>query len=232
MSLIPSESYSFPDHFLRSVNRARIEPPAKISPQSVSFRARASLAPITMEPTPRPSVVPIKVDLRPAPLAPAVKIEPRRPKAATPAPLIPRNGSPNLPANGAARSHLVRPYAPVKMEQPRPAVFAQSKAAPVVSRARAAAIVDETPEAVQIDMALLKPERNFTAKRSRKWVGFLVAEFFALALFVPTVWFIMARHAADPTILLLANILAITAAAAIALIPIVIFAFAPTLARR
>ena len=101
-------------------------------------------------------------------------------------------------------------------EKPRPTY------APAVSSA----------EELQID--LFDPDTEPHSKRNgrSRWIRFVVLELVALGVLIPSGWLTLARVQPDPGMVLLLNILTISAAAAVAIIPIIFFAIAPALSRR
>ena len=59
----------------------------------------------------------------------------------------------------------------------------------------------------------------------------MIAEAIALAVLIPSATLVLTRYLTDPTLILIINILAITAAITAAMIPIILFAIAPTIPR-
>jgi hypothetical protein len=195
MSLIPDQSYSFPDHFLRSASRARA---AKDK---------------TTAPTP-------------------VKLEPARPRppARTPVPVSPRTAAlPKARVNlrPPAASPSARPAPPAKPVHAPRAPVARAKIDIVPPRA---AVRKYSDDEVQMEMFSAKETRSSKPRRS-KFLRLMAAEAVALAVLLPSATLVLTRYLTDPTLILITNIVAITAAITAAMIPIILFAIAPTIPR-
>src|SRR3954468_6078224 len=104
MSLIPSESYSFPDHFTRTVVPSRKPKNEQPAP-----------APLVEAPRKRPAIVPLpSPQVRPAPVVRRENPEPVRSKAPSPAP---------NPALRRVSAPLPRVPAPPIRKMPLPATL-------------------------------------------------------------------------------------------------------------
>jgi hypothetical protein len=68
-------------------------------------------------------------------------------------------------------------------------------------------------------------------RRRRKLTRFILLEFTAVAVLVPSAWVVLSHDLTNPILIKLMNIVTISAAAALAIIPIVMFAMAPTFLR-
>src|ERR1700730_954969 len=194
MSLIPDQSYSFPNHFLRDDGRSR----------AAKDKATA--------PTP-------------------VKLEPARPRppARTPVPVAPRTAA--LPK---ARVNL-RPPAPSPSARPAPPVKPVHETRAPVARAKIdilqrVAVKTTSTRPAQMEMFSAKEMRSGKPRRS-KFMRLMVAEAVALAVLLPSATLVLTRYLTDPTLILITNIVAITAAVTAAMIPIILFAIAPTIPR-
>ena len=71
----------------------------------------------------------------------------------------------------------------------------------------------------------------FQTQRRSKFIAFIISEVAAVGLLLGSGVFALCWRVADPTVTLSVNILTIAAAAAVAIIPIIFFALAPTLPR-
>ena len=288
MSLIPSESYSFPDHFTRTVTPSR-KPKEKPVPKIVVGLPRHKN---TVVPMPRPDV-PVRQSTNgngespPNRIAPAVFKRPLRTeiplppapqpatrKIALPANLKlkvrwnnrtpvsdllsePRNGNgnlsaatPNLPAHNVIPIRPVRPPQPPHTTQPEIAVMPTpmaaaplKKAVPPVKPPRPAnlqpAPINPRPAATsqrQSDFFEMFTESGETVlvrrRRKMKMRRFIACEAVALGLLLPFVILGLSREFTSPAVVWSMNILTIAAAVATATIPIVFFAFTPTLPER
>jgi hypothetical protein len=76
------------------------------------------------------------------------------------------------------------------------------------------------------------PISDYVHARRRKVIGFLITEAVALGVLLLAGVFAILWKSADPTLALSVNVVTITAAVAVAIIPIVFFAMAPVLPRR
>lgn len=227
MSLIPNESYSFPDHFLRAQSRARaqhqknVAAPAKTR-ESMPARPveRAPAAPIERAPVP---IVRAPVPV----MRPPVSVV-RAPTAAPPSRIAPPV---KLPANARPRSLSARPAAPAKPARP---AFVPRPPAPQPkidksnsARPAAAPSIEE----FQFDFFAEETQRRSSKSGRGKLLRFLLVEGLAAIILIPCAILILLRYLTDPTLIMVTNIAAIASAIALAIIPIVFFAFGPTLPR-
>ena len=199
MSLIPDQSYSFPDHFLRNASRARAArdknaaapPPVKLEPARERPVARESVSP-----TPRAAA--LRTPVPPAPRSAA---------------LTKARANLRTPAANTRPSPAQRPsVAPKKIDivQPRVAVH--------------------SADDVQMEMFSQREARSSKPRRG-KFLRLMIAEAIALAVLIPSATLVLTRYLTDPTLILVTNIVAITAAITAAMIPIILFAIAPTIPR-
>jgi hypothetical protein len=160
---------------------------------------------------PRAQTPPVKTQRRPGSIA-AKKILPPLPPL--PAPLaLARSRTPQSTAKNTAARVQTR-------EKDRP-----KETVPVTS---AVSYVEE----LQIDLFEPDPELSSNRSPHSRWIRFVVLELIALCVLIPSGWLTLARVLTDPSTVLLLNILTISAAAAVAIIPIVVFAIAPALSRH
>jgi len=193
MSLIPDQSYSFPDHFLRDASRARAARDKAVAPE-----------PVELEPA-RPHV-PVR----------------------TPVPVAPRTAAlPKARANLRPAAPSARPAPPVKPVHAPRASVARAKIDIAQPRTAARTYSDDD---VQMEMFSERETRSSKPRRS-KFVRLMVAEAAALAVLAPSATLVLTRYLTDPTLILITNIVAITAAITAAMIPIILFAIAPTIPR-
>jgi hypothetical protein len=201
-------------------------------------------------PTPPAPTEEGEVNLQP----PRLKIVPRRPRPV--APIAPEDADPNLllTANGHGRAHQFRPRTPMRVAKPTnhaanlPAKLDNGTAAQS-ARTRKVESVDEPeilPTSLRPSKPVLQPsveqlrfnddlpelEPFFREQRRSKFIRFVVLEFFATAVLVPSAWLVLSGRITDPTIVILMNILTIAAAAAAVIVPIFLFALSPALPRH
>ena len=74
-------------------------------------------------------------------------------------------------------------------------------------------------------------EARSNKPRRGKFLRFMIAEAVALAALIPSATLVLTRYLTDPTLIMVTNIVAITAAITAAMIPIILFAIAPTIPR-
>lgn len=236
MSLIPNESYSFPDHFLRAQSRARAQhqknltAPARKTRESTPARPGVrALAPVERPPAPveRPSApiesAPAPIESVPAPIvrAPAPIVPAMPPRAAAPAVKVIPNVRP--------RGLTPRPTAPAKPARPA-FVPRQPASQPKIAKP---ARHEGAPasEEFQFDLFPEKTHRRNNRPHRGKLLRFFLFEGLAALVLVPCAVLIFLRYLADPTLIMVTNIVAIASAIALAIIPIVFFAIGPTLPR-
>jgi hypothetical protein len=187
---------------------------------------------------------------------PRLKIVPRRPRPV--APISPEDADPNLllTANGHGRARQFRPRTPNRVAKPVPAN--RSVNLPDKIDGGTAAQTVGTRKVESLDEAEIRPTNSrpsepvlqpsveqlrfnddqpelepfFREQRRSKLIRFVVLEFFATAVLVPSAWLVLSGRITDPTIVVLMNILTIAAAAAAVIVPIFLFALAPALPRH
>jgi hypothetical protein len=292
MSLIPSESYSFPDHFTRTVTPSRR--PKEGKPQAAAVDKPRNRPAIVALPDPLPVPEPEIISEEPAVEPPPV-IEPVRSKIAPPNPAIRRatapppripetvrriplpptlkpkvrwnnRGAPMDPppirnnGNGTPRVVPETPPAqnviPMKMVKvarplcpaPSPALAMQQpvqapppKPVPVTTETRRAQRQQPLPQKLrpavvpnpQADFFEMFTDDGQTAamkrRRTMKFRRFIACEAAALAVLLPLVIFGLTLNITAPELRWMINIFTIAAAVAAAVIPIVFYAFTPTL---
>jgi len=286
MSLIPSESYSFPDHFTSTraasrkpkaqAERVPVEPPRNKpaivalpdpKPKPAPVVQRPKPQPVQNRPappTPNPAIrrasappprIPETPPLRKIPLPPTLKPKVRwnhRAPAMDPTP-IPQNGMeqfqpPLMPAPPAQNVIPMKPAkavpAPRVIARPAPGVVrnetpvAPAKpAAPVMPAVQRRAVRQAPRPAAapspQEDFFQMFAESGETAvmrrRRKAKLRRFLLCEAIALAVLLPLAIVGLAHRPSDAAMLWILNIFTIASAVAAAVIPILFYAFTPTL---
>ena len=208
MSLIPDQSYSFPDHFLRDASRARAARDKSTTPM-----------PVKLEPARE----------RPVARVPVPPTPPRPAALRTPVPPAPRTA-----ALTKARANLRTPGGSTRSAPPAKPVYgkrAPGTLAKVVEivQSRVAVSTRSTSNA-QMEMFSEREARSSKPRRG-KFLRLMIAEAIALAVLLPSATLVLTRYLTDPTLILITNIVAISAAITAALIPIVLFAIAPTIPR-
>jgi hypothetical protein len=203
MALIPNESYSFPDDEV-------------IRPKKTK-QSRAQLPQVKL--ARRPGSVVAKKKLPPLPPLPAPLALARRralqdTAVKSVAPRVQQREGENraretVPVNRPVERRNLT-------EKPRPTY------APAVS----------SVEELQIDLFDPDPELQSKPNRRSPWIRFVILELIALAILILSGWLTLARVHPAPSMVVLLNILTISAAAAVAIIPIIFFAIAPALSRR
>jgi hypothetical protein len=191
MSLIPSESHSFPDDFSRSISHARVKDEVK------AVRA-------AVKPQPR------KARAVPIPAAPAAPI-------ARPMPRTAPVQEPRLVSNVRGP----KPFGPVRSTKRVDVDLAPKQK-------QTAATQIEMPLGDEI--ALASPQ--IRSRRRRKWARFLVIEFFAIAVLVPSAMAALSHYFSNPALILTMNLSTIVSAIIAAIVPIIFFAIPPTLPRN
>jgi hypothetical protein len=286
MSLIPSESYSFPDHFTRTVipsrkpeqeepaaapvqtrQRPAIVPLPNPQVQPVPVVRRENLEPVVRSnppvPAPNPALrrvnapppripeTPVRKMSLPATLKPKVRWNMRAP-AMDPAPIA-NNGAgqiphapPMAPAQNVIQMKPARMPRPPRM-MPPPAEIIQKQipkpaVEPVEPAEPATPIQAQSVQEIPRAAATSNPQADFfeafaqtgeTAwskrRRKTKMRRFVVCEGAAVAVLLPLVILGVAYHPANVALVWIMNIFTITSAVAAALLPILFFAFTPTL---
>lgn len=77
----------------------------------------------------------------------------------------------------------------------------------------------------------MQHQKDWRRRRRSKLIGFIIAESLAVAVLLLVGTFIMSAHLVDATVIKAMNVVMICAAAAVATIPILFFAFAPIMPR-
>jgi hypothetical protein len=283
MSLIPSESYNFPDHFTRTVTPSRrpknAEPETapvemrRTKPSIVAFRPKPQPAPVSgpenSEPVRSKRTVPVpnpvlrrasappprvpettvrKIALPPT-LKPKVRWNMRAP-AVDSAPIA-NNGAERLsnkavaPAQNVIQMKAVRPMWPPRVMPPPESPVAQNAVPPLAKPTAIArptrpapGQIAETPRPAAVSnpqgeffkMFAQNDEATLSKRRRKaKMSRFIVCESAALAVLLPLVILGMSRRPDNVALVWIMDISTIASAVAAALIPIIFFAFAPTL---
>lgn len=284
MSLIPSESYSFPDHFTRTVTPSRRpknqEPEAapietrrkrpsivalpNPKPQPVPASSPENSEPVRSKPTvpvpnpalrrasappPRIPEAPVRKIALPATLKPKVRWNMRAP-AMDPAPAANNdveqfsNEAPMPPAQNVIQMKPGRPARPPRMMPPPESPVPQN---PVPPPPKAMAVAKPTrpaqPQIVESARPVVaNPQEDFfemftqsgeTAlskrRRKTKMRRFIVCESAALVVLLPLVVLGLSHRPENVALVWIMNISTIASAVAAALLPIIFFAFTPTL---
>jgi len=222
MSLIPSESYSFPNHFTSKVVPSRR--PKKAKPELMLEKARK-----------KPPVK--KIPLLPT-LKPKVRWNNRAPA------MDPARAHNNGNSNGASEvlppAQNVIPMKPVKLARPPqpapPKVMpvqremrpTQTPAAPP-PKARTPAPVISNPQTDFFEMFAESGQAVARRRRQMKFRRFIACETGALLVLLPLVILGLTANITAPALRWILNIFTIAAAVAVAVIPIIFYAFTPTL---
>jgi hypothetical protein len=279
MSLIPSESYSFPDHFTRTVTPSRR--PKNAEPEAAPVEMRRKNPSIVALPSRKPPPAPVsgpenseavrskrtvpvpnpalrrasapppripEATVRKIALPPTLKPKVRwnmRPPAVGSA-QIANNGAEQLsngaaaPAQNVIQMKTVRPPRPPRVMpppespvpqnavpfRPRPTAIARpTRPAPgqIAETPRPAAV--SNPQGELFEMFATLSKRLGKAKMRR----FIACESAALAVLLPLVILGLSRPPDNVALVWIMDISTIASAVAAALIPIIFFAFAPTL---
>lgn len=132
-----------------------------------------------------------------------------------------------LTANGRGRARQYRPKTPLRVAKPVSMVPAERAAAPVVNPPASKSFAQQPHD--EFDFADLSTdvERERSARRHRKFKRFMLIEIIALVVLIPSAWLVLSRHITSPVLVLLMNILTITAAATMAVVPIVLYGITP-----
>ena len=285
MSLIPSESYSFPDHFTSTVTPSRR--PKNDKPEPVPLETRRKRPSIVALPNPKPQpappthpegsdaartkpAVPVpnpalrrasapppripEAPVRKIPLPPTLKPKVRwnmRAPAMDPAPVFdddaeqPSNEAPMPRAQNVIQMKTARAARPPRVMPPPESLAPQTPVPPpprpiaVAKPARQAqAPIAESPRPVavsnrQADFFEMFAQSGETAlskrRRKAKMRRFIVCESAALAILLPLVILGLSHRPDNVALLWIMNISTIASAVTAALLPIIFFAFTPTL---
>ena len=258
MSLIPSESYNFPDHFTRTVVPSR--KPKNEAPELVPLETRRKRS--TVVPLPDPEVRP--------PPAPQINLEPIRSKTpvAAPNPALRRRWNTRAPAmdhpsltseNGTASvapimaARNLIPMNPTRVARP-PRVMPPPQASvvqnfapgplldPIAPVKTAAPAQMRSLPAKPRPAAVSNPQAGFFAmfaqtgetalsnqRRKMKFHRFIVCESAALGALLALAIVGLSFDPTNAAVAWIINIFAIASAVTAALIPIIFYAFTPTL---
>ena len=288
MSLIPSESYSFPDHFTKTVVPSR--KPKNEEPKPAPVEARRQRPAIVPLPSPHVQPAPVVRRDNPAPVhskPPAPAPNPALRRASAPPPRIPdppvrkmplpanlkpkvrwntrapaMDPSPNG-GNGTEQIQHAPPMAPAQNVIPmKPARVANpprmmpttpradmvqnqisgppakpvapvKSAKPVQARSMPEASEPDAVSNPQADLFEMFAQTGETAlskrRRKMKMRRFIVCESATLAILLPLAILGLARHPDNVATVWIINISTIALAVTAALLPILFFAFTPTL---
>ena len=264
MSLIPSESYSFPDHFTRTVVPSREpnpeERPAaapRINPEPIRSKAPVATPNPALRrvsaPPPRIPDAPMRKMPLPPTLKPKVRWNTRAPAMDGRAPTS-ENGTALVAPITAARNvipmnrpRVVRPprvmpppqasvvqnFAPGRL--PEPIAPAQMQSVPAKPRPVAASNpqVDFFATLARTrEIAILAQTRETALSNQRqkmKFRRFIVCECAALGALLPLAIVGLSYHPTNAAVVWIINISAVASAVTAALIPIIFYAFTPTL---
>ena len=286
MSLIPSESYSFPDHFTTTVIPSRKPKSAQPEPAPVEARRkRPSIValPSPKKPQPAPATSPENSEaVRPKPTVPVPN--PALHRASAPPPRIPEtpvrkialpptlkpkvrwnmrapamdpapvansegeqlsNETPVTPAQNVIQMKPARPARPPRMMPPPESPVPQNRVPPPSKPTAVAKVtrpvqaqIAETPRPAtvanpQADLFEMFAQSGETAlsrrRRKTKMRRFIACESTALAILLPLAIFGLSHHPENVALVWIMNISTIASAVAAALLPIMFFAFTPTL---
>jgi hypothetical protein len=284
MSLIPSESYSFPDHFTRTVTPSRR--PKNAEPEAAPVEMRRKKPSIVALPSPKPQPAPVsgpenseavrskrtvpvpnpalrrasapppripEATVRKIALPPTLKPKVRwnmRPPAVGSA-QIANNGAEQLsngaaaPAQNVIQMKTVRPPRPPRVMpppespvpqnavpfRPKPTAIARpTRPAPgqIAETPRPGAV--SNPQGELFEMFAQNNEATLPKRRGKaKMRRFIACESAALAVLLLLVILGLSRRPDNVALVWIMDISTIASAVAAALIPIIFFAFAPTL---
>jgi hypothetical protein len=137
----------------------------------------------------------------------------------------------NVAVAGNARVRSPKPFRPIKLSPSAritPEVIVDlAKHQPVAPVVRV-----EAPAAEFDDKTLgADAPRVLRLRKRTKFTRFLLIELMALAVLVPSAALALSHRFADPTTILIMNLVTIASAFTAALVPILFFAIAPTLPR-
>jgi hypothetical protein len=252
MSLIPSESYNFPDHFTRTVVPSR--KPKNEAPEPVPLETRRK----------RSAVVPLPDPEERPPTAPQINLDPIRSKTpvAAPNPALRRRWTTRAPAmdhpsltseNGTASvapitaARNLIPMNPTRVARP-PRVMPMPQASVVQNFALGPLLEPIAPAQMRSvpakprPAAVSKPRADFFAmfgqtgetalsnqRRKMKFHRFIVCESAALGALLALAIVGLSFDPTNAGVAWIINIFAIASAVTAALIPIIFYALTPTL---
>src|SRR6266705_6880654 len=209
MSLIPSESYSFPDHFTKTVTPSR--KPKNEEPEVAPVETRRKRPSIVPLPRPQTQPVPAHREAVPNPMKPA---SPAGPPRVMPSPEI-------AMAQNFFRAAPAEPISAAKTARPTAV-----QRAPESLRPRAVS----NPQADFFKMFAQNSETELAKQRRKmKLRRFIACEAAALAVLLPLAILGLSRPPDNAALVWIMNILTVASAVAAALIPVLFFAFTPTL---
>jgi hypothetical protein len=220
MSLIPSESLNFPDHF-----RATIKPGSPKERTSLLPRPQPKPLPQTAPPQPRP--LSQTAPPQPRPLPPTVPVEP--PKI----PVVPRakvRFSKPQPIEGSNNVGAGHQDSQPSLRYSRGQKIATSTAA---NSGEAATVGTASPAASQAEPAGVSHVRregrsmsghhHATARRRNNLFRFVLCEGVAISILLPLVMLGISGRFTDQTLILLIRILIVSAVAAVVIFPMIFF---------
>lgn len=239
MSLIPSESYTFPDHFTTTIVPSR---KLKKDQAVESRREKPAIVPL---PDPEPTVRHQKLETAPSPrpnpaLLRATAPPPRIPDSTIakqhPAPILkPRAvAATRAPAMDPAPMRNLAPAVQNVIQMPSPRVVHQptqivQHTAPPAPRPRPAAVV-ATSQADFFELFAQTGDGTLAKRRRKmKFRRFLACESVALAILLPLAIIGLSHRPSNAVLLWIMNFSTIASAIAAALIPIFFYAVTPTL---
>jgi hypothetical protein len=220
MSLIPSESLSFPDDFSRAVSRARVLHERQ--------RHARKTEPATAAAPKEPAASRIQQSVKPAPAkenvsAPTPKLIPRKP-------MIRNISAPSVAIQSNTRPAGPKKFAPVRLPKPMrvppDVVVDLAKEAKPPAPIAVAAAVNQPNEKEQVLSAPALPRR-----RSRKLRRFLKIEIPAVIVLAACAWAGLTHQFGNPLAITILNYVTIAVACVVAITPIALFAATPTLPR-
>jgi hypothetical protein len=198
ISLIPSESLNFPDHF-----RATIKPGSPKEKTSLLPRA---------QPTPLPQIAPVAPPK--IPVVPRAKVRFYKPQ-------------PIEESNNVGVGHRDPQPSPMDGQGQKitTSTVAKSVEAAILSAASPAASQAEPlgVSRVRTERCSLSTRHHATARRRNKLFRFLLCEAVAISILLPLVMFGISGRFTDQTLILLIRILIVSAAAAVVIFPMIFF---------
>ena len=217
MSLIPSESYSFPDHFTRTVTPSC--KPKNEESEAASLETRRKKPSIVALPSPKAQPAPATSPEN----SEAVRSEPTVP---VPNPALRQASAP--PARIPEAPARKIPLPPTLTPKVRWNTRALAQNVIQMKLARPVAVSKSQPDFFE---SFAQNEDGTLAKRRRrmKFRRFVTCESVALAVLLPLVILGLSHRPDNVALVWIMNILTIASAVAAALIPILFFALTPTL---
>ena len=239
MSLIPSESQNFPDDFSRAISRARVLHETKRFVDANKPKQPRRPAPTEeerpqAEQAPPPPVIPEEAaPARVENIAPAEpdRIEPEQSRAFVPPPPLTRRLSPLRPVKTSAKGAAKRPVQ-ARLAKSRSAEEDSTEVGPATAPAPVAEQRQESGEeeseaemvSDQLLLDFLPPAHAIRKRRKRRLVAFCISEAIALIILGACVY-VAFFHRIDAQLAAAAiDVGTITAAFAVAVLPILFFA--------